>query len=661
MKFMKSIKNRLIIVYNFTLLIDAVILYYLIPILLNYGEGTINTLFDKEMSSGLYYYQQVVLLAIAIGIVLTIVLALTLNDIDKHKYYKEKYEETKDVYYKKKIDRIKNICFNLPGTWSFAFVIFPVIVEIIFLLSQLYVSIADIKLLFIMFIVATVSVSITNIYVKKILNDVLIKLENSETLCKKNKSMTGRILLEVVPILCVGILFTFLVVSSNYEQSKSQLLRKYYNMQFNALPQSATYEQLQDNLARVQLSEEDDVLFIIDPNWEFIYQTGEIGDFFKSYAEHVSLNYNYMIYGYYGTYIQGVMFPVTIDGQTWYIGAQYSIYSDEMYSAMLILLLVIFLISVGILYYFTQNLTKEIQNVTSSLKDINTNKELYKELYITSQDEIGELTKQYNKISNLTKTHISQIEQSQDILIEKERLASLGQMIGGIAHNLKTPIMSISGATEGLKDLINEYRDSVGDSSVTLEDHKEIANDMEEWVKKIKIHVSYMSDVITAVKGQAVALSATTPMNFTLNDLLKQVDILMRHELKNALITLNIHNEVGNDVQLYGNINSLVQVINNIISNAIQAYQGQTNKDIDLTISKDGSNLVISIQDYGVGMSKEVQDKLFKSMVTTKGKNGTGLGLFMSYSNIKAHFNGDITFKSEINKGTTFSIILPLQ
>jgi len=60
-------------------------------------------------------------------------------------------------------------------------------------------------------------------------------------------------------------------------------------------------------------------------------------------------------------------------------------------------------------------------------------------------------------------------------------------------------------------------------------------------------------------------------------------------------------------------------------------------------------------------MSKEVQDKLFKSMITTKGKNGTGLGLFMSYSNIKAHFNGDIKFISEQNKGTTFYIILPLQ
>lgn len=661
MKVTKSIKNKLILVYNFTLLVDAIILYNLIPILLNYGKGTINTAFDKEMSSGLYYYQQIILLASFIGIILTIALSIMLRDIDKHKYYKNKYEETNDLFYKNKIDRIKKICFNLPGKWSFAITIFPVIAEFIFLLCQLYISIADIKLLFLMFIVATVSVSVANIYVKKVLNKVLIDLENNEILSKKSKSMTNRILLEVVPILCVGILFTFLVVSSNYEQSKSELLRKYYNMQFSNLHESTTYKDLEYNLKKVELSNETDVLFIIDPEWNFVHQTGEIGDFFKSYAQKVSLDYNYAIYGYYGTYIQGVMYPVVIDGETWYIGAQYSIYTDQVYFAMLTLLLLIFFVNVGILYYFTKNLTTEIQNVTSSLKDINTNNELYKQLYITSQDEIGELTKEYNKISNLTKSHVLQIEKSQDILVEKERLASLGQMIGGIAHNLKTPIMSISGATEGLKDLTNEYRISVGDVSVTLEDHQEIANDMEEWINKIKTHTSYMSDVITAVKGQAVALSTTTPVNFTLDELLKQVDILMRHELKNALVILNIRNEVGNNVELYGNINSLVQVINNIISNAIQSYQGATNKDIDLTISKEEANLVISIKDYGIGMSKEVQDKLFKSMITTKGKNGTGLGLFMSYSNIKAHFNGDIKFISEQNKGTTFYIILPLQ
>ena len=58
--------------------------------------------------------------------------------------------------------------------------------------------------------------------------------------------------------------------------------------------------------------------------------------------------------------------------------------------------------------------------------------------------------------------------------------------------------------------------------------------------------------------------------------------------------------------------------------------------------------------------TNKVQEKLFKEMVTTKGKNGTGLGLFMSYSNIKAHFNGNITFESEEGKGTIFNVIIPL-
>ena len=95
-----------------------------------------------------------------------------------------------------------------------------------------------------------------------------------------------------------------------------------------------------------------------------------------------------------------------------------------------------------------------------------------------------------------------------------------------------------------------------------------------------------------------------------------------------------------------------------MISNAIQAYNGKTEQNIDLILSKSDDNLVISVRDYGCGLPKKVQDKLFKEMITTKGKNGTGLGL--SYSTIKAHFNGNITFESKEGEGTTFNIILPL-
>lgn len=113
-------------------------------------------------------------------------------------------------------------------------------------------------------------------------------------------------------------------------------------------------------------------------------------------------------------------------------------------------------------------------------------------------------------------------------------------------------------------------------------------------------------------------------------------------------------------MSLKGNVNTLVQVINNMISNSIQAYNGEINKEIILTIYKNENFINIEIQDFAGGLPDKVKDKLFKEMITTKGKNGTGLGLFMSYSTIKAHFDGDITFKSENKKGTTFTIILPI-
>ena len=256
---------------------------------------------------------------------------------------------------------------------------------------------------------------------------------------------------------------------------------------------------------------------------------------------------------------------------------------------------------------------------------------------------------------------LQSIQTSQTKLIERERLASLGQMIGGISHNLKTPIFSIAGATEGIQDLVTEYKESISDSSVTIEDHLSIAKDMEEWLFKIRNYTEYMSDVISAVKGQAVAFTERSDESFTIEELVKNITILMKHELQQALVSLNTVIQIDKSFEIDGNINSLVQVINNLISNAIQSYNGKQNQTIDFSIYKDDNKIIFSIKDYGAGISEDVQNKLFKEMVTTKGKNGTGLGLFMSASNIKAQFNGDIKFVSTEGKGTTFNIIIPIK
>ena len=256
------------------------------------------------------------------------------------------------------------------------------------------------------------------------------------------------------------------------------------------------------------------------------------------------------------------------------------------------------------------------------------------------------------------KLDLETIKENQAILIEQERLASLGQLIGGIAHNIRTPIMSISGAIEALKDLAYEYRDSIDDKSVTEQDHKEIAKEMLTWLEKMRPYCAYMSDVISAVKGQAVQMNASTMTKFTVDELVKRVELLMRHELKKNHIILTVNSEIDMNTEIKGEVSNLIQVFDNIIINAVHAYEGKEGT-IELKILRSGDNIEFVFTDNAKGIPKEITDRLFREMVTTKGKNGTGLGLYMSYATVKGRFGGNISFTSKQGNGTTFYISIP--
>lgn len=256
------------------------------------------------------------------------------------------------------------------------------------------------------------------------------------------------------------------------------------------------------------------------------------------------------------------------------------------------------------------------------------------------------------------KRHIDIIKRNQEILLEQERMASLGHMIGGIAHNLKTPIMSLSGGIEALHDLVTEYRESVSDPQVTLEDHMEIAREMEEWLDKMKPYCRYMSDVISAVKGQAVQMNDSSTDKFTVEELLKRIKVLMHHELKISHCNLNIQSSIDPNTEIKGELNNLVQIFDNIISNSIQSYEGRPGK-VDLLVSKNDEEINFIFQDFGKGIPDDIQPRLFKEMVTTKGKDGTGLGLYMSSSTIKGRFSGNMWFSSKEGEGTSFYITIP--
>ena len=256
------------------------------------------------------------------------------------------------------------------------------------------------------------------------------------------------------------------------------------------------------------------------------------------------------------------------------------------------------------------------------------------------------------------KKDLQTIRKNNTILMEQERLASLGQLIGGIAHNLRTPIMSIAGGLEAMFDLAVEYEESVSDPEVTVSDHHEIAAEMKTWINKIKPHCSYMSEIITTVKDQAVHLNESPTSNFTLGELLKRVQILMKHELSIYHCDISIEALVDMETSFKGEANTLVQIIDNIIVNAIHSY-GDKSGVIDMTIRQIDDQILFSIRDYGSGIPEDIQKKLFHEMLTTKGKFGTGLGLYMSYSTIRGRFDGDLWFESKPSEGSTFYISIP--
>lgn len=251
------------------------------------------------------------------------------------------------------------------------------------------------------------------------------------------------------------------------------------------------------------------------------------------------------------------------------------------------------------------------------------------------------------------------IEENTNQLIEKARLISLNQLIGGIAHNIKSPLMSSSGGILTLEKNTKKMYELFNSLSL-FEEHPEYAailKDMQKWEGMIKQYLIYISDVISAVKEQAVSLNSKEDSTFKLKEVLENVSLLLEFELKKSRCKLNKTINIDTDVKIEGDRVVLTQIINIIIMNAIQAYSD--GGIIELTVDEIPESIMFIIKDYGKGIDNEVKDKLFNEMITTKGKDGTGLGLYIANIALKGQFRGAINIESEIGAGTSVYVILP--
>lgn len=641
--------------------ITILAVYFLLPTLLNYPPDSINTAFDIRMS-GIPFVAQLLLIFIFIAIVITILIKILFKQIDL--WYKDPNPNKYNNF--KKVSSIRKKCFSLPYIIFFCEIIVPIVgIILVLTLTDSHQPIMIFKILLLIFSFLLFFASISYTSSQSLYSQILKDTYSQKYNIGFRVSLKNKILLQILPISVMGVFLTSLIAYTQVIKGKENSIYESYKLSLNN-NFSTSVEYNSDEI--IQYFSDFDLMdaahskFIIYPDNSYLTISGfDPTDFMLEYTYEFATESMGRTYDGYGVDTQGNYIKVNTEKGVYTLVISYSVGSSETLLFLLVDFLFIILLTTIFLDLFATSLAKNIGTVTDSLENIANTSTGMTQLPIISNDEIGDLSAAYNKVQKMSEHNLKQIKDNQDLLVERERLASLGQMIGGIAHNLKTPIMSISGAGEGLSKLVDELEASLGNPIVTEEDYHAIAGDMRSWIEKMKSHISYMSDVITVVKGQTVTFSDDQVFSFTVDTLLKQVDILMKHELKSALINLRVMNNVDDSFKIKGNINSLVQILNNIISNAIQAYNGKTDEFIDLLADmRDNTTIEIVVRDYGPGLPKIVQDNLFKQMITTKGKSGTGLGMFMSYSNIKAHFKGDITFKTWKNEGTAFIITIPI-
>ncbi|MEL7145289.1 MAG: ATP-binding protein, partial [Bacteroidota bacterium] len=262
---------------------------------------------------------------------------------------------------------------------------------------------------------------------------------------------------------------------------------------------------------------------------------------------------------------------------------------------------------------------------------------------------------------------IDKLQSMQMKLLESEKMASLGQLMGGIAHEINNPINFVAGNVRPLLQDFDDVRSllreldglgaDIGEIKALVDkyDVEMIMNEMESLLHGIQDGAKRIGGIVNNLKTFAKPHSDEfTKANVIegLNSTINLVSYKVRHRIK----LLTNYEKVPDVVCIPAKLN---QVFLNLINNAIQAMEGDGEISIS-TRSLENDKILIEIADSGSGISADIKHKVFEPFFTTKEVgDGTGLGLSLSFSIIQQH-KGEISFRENKPRGTVFAIILPV-
>lgn len=253
-----------------------------------------------------------------------------------------------------------------------------------------------------------------------------------------------------------------------------------------------------------------------------------------------------------------------------------------------------------------------------------------------------------------------QLMEAQQTLVETEKMASLGSLVAGVAHEINTPVGITLTTASHLGTATSHIIEKVDGGTVKKSDFQAYLDTAKECSDLILSNAERAANLIHSFKQVAVDQTSEARRSFQLQDYLNEVITSLKPRFKHANTTINVQCE--EDILLDSYPGSFAQVVTNLMVNSlVHGFENRSSGKINIEARRDNPHYItLTLSDDGKGIPPENLSRVFDPFFTTRrGSGGSGLGLNIVYNIVRQRLGGSIEVHSEVNKGTTFTITMP--
>jgi len=312
-------------------------------------------------------------------------------------------------------------------------------------------------------------------------------------------------------------------------------------------------------------------------------------------------------------------------------------------------------------------LEEEVAKKTATLSRIMLDLEQQKDELLINQRELRQenenrqfIEDELRKRNSELATSMETIQMAKDQLVESERMASLGGLVAGIAHDVNTPLGVSVTATSFLQDRVKKLQRDYDDKKLTGNTMTSFLSEAQQTITLLTNNLNRASDLISSFKQVAVDQTSEAEREINVSEYLTEVVQSLAPNFKKTQHTIDIH--CPDDLSIKCAPGVLAQILTNMIMNSlIHGFEDRSKGDIKLVVTEQDNNLIINYSDDGRGLDKANPEKHFDAFFTTRrGKGGSGIGTHIMYNLVTQTLGGSIEVFSKPEKGLQYKITIPV-